>query len=178
MKKTIILATLVLSANAFSGCLENFKYVVDHNKANLAEKEQILVHGSELQQELIMMRAKLYDLTVTRKIDNKTKKLISHQERMIRLMEGQADQNDINYISKKMKLTKELVEMKVSSALLKENSFCLSSAGDLSDDVENYNKLSRNTTEITAGEIVDPEHMGRAIVPKTEDEVIRMLRKL
>lgn len=179
MKKSMFSLALLISSNVFAGCLDNFRYVVEHNKSNLELKEQVLVSGNEIQQELILLKAKLYEITVDRRIDNKTKKLIAHQDRMIRFLEGKQTDEDLDHLFKKVKKTKKiskvLFETQLASALSNENSFCLSTAGDLSDQYDNFDKLARNTTEITYGNVVDEEHMRKAIVPKTEKEIVRLI---
>lgn len=181
MKYLILTLMLSVSANAFSSCIENFKYVAGHNKTNLEMKEQVLVSGNVIQQKLILLGAMLHEVTVERRNDNKTKKLIAHQDRMIRILEGQATQEDISHLLKKInkvkKIEKQDLERKLELAVAKENSFCLSTAGDLSDEYENFKKLSRNTNEITYGNVNDLEHMEKAITPKTEEEIIRLILK-
>lgn len=181
MKSFIVLLSVLVSANTFAGCLENFKYVVDHNKANLELTEQVLVRGNAIQQQYILLKANLYNLTVQRKIDNQTKAHIAHQERMIRVLGGQETQEDIahllNKINKSQKMDLDGLQRRIDSALLTPEKFCLSNVGDLSDETENYEKLKRNTTEITLGNVADKEHMEKAIAPRTEEEIIRLLMK-
>lgn len=181
MKNMIFTLSLLISANAFSSCIENFKYVANHNRYNLETKEQTLITGNVIERNLIRIKGTFHEVLVERRIDNRTKNLIDHQERMIRILENRTTEQDINHLLKQTnkikKMPKEDFERKLELAVSKENSFCLSSAGDLSDEYENFHKLSRNTTEITMGDVLNIDHMEKAIAPKTEEEIIRLILK-
>lgn len=172
-----------LSLNAFADCRNDFQGVVEHNQKNQVFDQQYQLSGNALKRAYQTVATHLvYQVEIAPEI-RATKKKLKFQTLILNVMNGNETDSDLEVLHASYNRHNKNISMdaflsKLGNALDDKENFCMDHVilGDLNNDIQSYRRMNRNIHFITYGQMNDKEFIRMSSRPKTEKEVMEMLK--